>query len=237
MPDIFIKKIKELCIMSQFNQQNNDIKTLNTILECIDNQQANEALILLREHQFSQDYLFIQRQIEAELLASIGENDRAERLYLMLIREYPEKFEPKFALSQFYQKNGRLAQALTIINQVLETNPDFYMAWNNLGNIYRDLKEYTQAIESFKKSLSLKEDYIIALSNLCLVYLDVNAPQLTIDLAQKTLLTYPSNAFLYSHLAKAYLKLNMIDKAKKAIEDGLSYDPLLNTLLMLNDQI
>jgi tetratricopeptide (TPR) repeat protein len=218
-------------------QQANDVTTLKNILELIEEQQHTEALDLLQQHEFSAPYVLMQRQIEAELLVSMGERDRAERLYLLLIREYPEHIEPKFSLSQLYQTTGRANQALLIMNQVLETNPDFYMAWNNLGNIYRDLHNYTQAIECFKKALTLKEGYIPSICNLCLVYLDYQAPQLCIDLALKTLAIDPEIPLLYSHLAKAYLTLNLIDKAKETVQTGLSYEPRLNSLLLLEEDL
>jgi tetratricopeptide (TPR) repeat protein len=223
--------------MSHTQPLSSDILTLKNVLNLIDQQQKTQALELLNSHQFSGDYILTQRQIEADLLASMGERDRSERIYLMLMREYPDRFEPKFALCQLYQNAGRYAQALSIMNQILEEKPDFYMAWNNLGTIYRDLKEYSHAIESFNKSISLKNDYMPSVCNLCLTYLDIKKPELCIELAEKTLLTHPHIGMIYSHLAKAHLFLNSLEKAKNAVKIGLSYDPMLNTLIELEDQL
>jgi len=49
-------------------------------------------------------------------------------------------------------------------------NPDDFMAWNNLGNIYRDLVNFQLAHNAYKKSLEINSNYIPAYLNLVNLY-------------------------------------------------------------------
>jgi|GEM_PF-5007056 len=61
-------------------------------------------------------------------------------------------------------------EAIKIFEEVIEINPRYAVAYNNLGASYYRLKKYDKAIEAFKKAISLKENYIKAYINLATSY-------------------------------------------------------------------
>ena len=145
-----------------------NIETLKKTLSLLENKQGRQALELLEYTTFVEEFDLMKKQIQAEILASLHENNRAECAYLAIIRQYPDNNDTKFALSQLYQNSGRFSQALEILNDVLELDSEHFMAWNNKGNILKQLKRHPEAIESYQQSLRVKPDYSIALTNLCL---------------------------------------------------------------------
>ena len=54
--------------------------------------------------------------------------------------------------------------------QATNLNPDDFMAWNNLGNVYRDLVNFQLAHDAYNKSLEINSNYIPAYLNLVNLY-------------------------------------------------------------------
>ena len=69
-------------------------------------------------------------------------------------------------LALAYQSARRLREAAASYRKAIELKPDFAEAWNNLGNVYRELGDETQAISCFDRALQLAPDLAEAHSNL-----------------------------------------------------------------------
>jgi len=65
-----------------------------------------------------------------------------------------------------YYASGDLDKAFDTYSRVLDVNPDDYIAWNNLGNVYRDQFNYQAAREAYEKALELNPNYIPSYLNL-----------------------------------------------------------------------
>lgn len=64
------------------------------------------------------------------------------------------------------QREGRYAEAEAIWRQILETNPDNAIAYNNLGVAYQKQGNLEAAITAYKKAIALDPDYTRAQNNL-----------------------------------------------------------------------
>jgi tetratricopeptide (TPR) repeat protein len=53
----------------------------------------------------------------------------------------------------------------TLWNRTIEKNPTCWMCYNNRGNIYKDLGNYTQAIEDYDKAIKIKPGFADAYNN------------------------------------------------------------------------
>lgn len=63
-----------------------------------------------------------------------------------------------------------LNKASDIYIKITELNPDDFMAWNNLGNVFRDLVNFWDAKDAYKKALEINPNYIPAYINLVDLY-------------------------------------------------------------------
>ena len=203
--------------MDNAQQRQQNVETLQQVLSLLENNQSKKALDILDSSQFIDDFELIRKQIEAEILVSLNEHNRAECAYLSIIREHPENTDTKFALSQLYQKNGRLSQANIILDEVIALDPKHFMAWNNKGNIERSLKNIDTAIECYKKSLDIEPGYTLAMNNLCLIYSDTHRYQEVIDLGLKVVEDCPKMVPIYEMLHQAYLEINSEHEAEQLV--------------------
>ncbi len=222
--------------MSAELKQSRDRLVLQEIIELMSHNQNSQAYTLFQEHSFEQTSM-IQRQIEAELLSSMGEKDRAERVYLSIIREFPEAIEPQFSLASLYQQSGRIQQSIEILTRLIEKDNNFYLAWNNLGNLHRDSKNYAQALECYEKAISIKHDYAPSLCNLSLTLIDLNRTQECISRCEDLINNFSQHPLIYHHLALAYLKQEQKDKAIESLRKGLELDPYFQPLVLLNAKL
>lgn len=62
-------------------------------------------------------------------------------------------------------------KAIEAYTQATNLNPDDFMAWNNLGNVHRDLVDFWLARDAYKKALEINFNYIPAYLNLINLYI------------------------------------------------------------------
>ncbi|MDP8298807.1 MAG: tetratricopeptide repeat protein [Candidatus Tantalella remota] len=122
----------------------------------------------------------------------------------------------------------------TLWKDVLENNPEAFIAYNNLGTIYRDKREYDKALTMFQKAVELSPDDTFHYSNLGSVYGLMEKPAKAVPLFKKAIELHPDRIGAYNNLGIAYLSLGEYDEAigisEKTLElwpaNGASYDNL-----------
>ena len=60
--------------------------------------------------------------------------------------------------------------AIKYYKKTIELRPNDAHAYNNLGNVYKELKNYSMAIVAYQNAIMLKPDYASAYYNLGIVY-------------------------------------------------------------------
>jgi protein O-GlcNAc transferase len=121
----------------------------------------------------------------------------------------------------FYQK-GKLVDAEKAYKKAIKINPDFAEAYNNLGNILVDKKQYAQAVQSYKKSLRKFPDNPMLLNNIgnALQFLGENDD--AIRWLKEAIDKDPSYADAYNNLGNAHKACEDFEKAlgfyKKALQ-------------------
>lgn len=100
---------------------------------------------------------------------------------------------------------GNLALAEFEIKTAISLSPDYGEAYNNLGIIYKERKQYDQAITYFEKAASLDKTYVAPLSHLGTVYIAQGKLEAAIDILHKALKKDPRFDFAAYNLGMAYL--------------------------------
>ncbi len=114
--------------------------------------------IKARNHAFEKAMVLSEKASEKEKLtiemyyAGYIERDSEKylRLLLQLSEKYPKEKGIHQSLGQYYQSRDRV-KALEEFNKVLELDPNYKWAYNQIAYIYIDTREYEKAIENFKK--------------------------------------------------------------------------------------
>ena len=69
-----------------------------------------------------------------------------------------------------YQRKNNLTRAEELYRKILNVDPEYIFALNNLGVIYMSQKRNEEAISIFKKAIDLKTDYVDPYYNLSCLY-------------------------------------------------------------------
>ncbi|NIM58852.1 MAG: protein kinase [Candidatus Aminicenantes bacterium] len=90
--------------------------------------------------------------IEADYARYLEGNREKEFSILKRIAEnYPREKRVLYLLGSYHQGNNLFDEAIREHNKALELDPNYGLAFNNLGIIYRTLGDYDKAIEYFEK--------------------------------------------------------------------------------------
>ena len=88
-----------------------------------------------------------------------NEFEQARNLYEEIIEKEPKNFEAihLFACLNMQLKNFKYA--FKLIDRSININPLHHAPHNNLGVIFKELKEYEKAIKAFTKAIELNPNY------------------------------------------------------------------------------
>ena len=90
----------------------------------------------------------------------------AERGYRALMQSNPELGGPHANLGVLYRQAGKLAEAVTELEQAVKINPKQPIYLNQLGITYRQLGQFDKARGAYEKAIDANADYAPASLNL-----------------------------------------------------------------------
>ena len=147
------------------------------------------------------------------------EYDKARREYLAAKRidkKDPQSY--KNLANQALRKNKKRS-ALELLKQAIRNNPYSFLAFENLGDGYNEIKEYTKAISSYNRGLELKPP---AKDAARIHYKIAKIHQKLGDLSEyeKSLLSGNSTGFVHPRISE---ELGDLQLKKGNLQDALSY--------------
>ncbi len=129
-------------------------------------------------------------------------------------------------LGKAYLDAGRFEKAAREFQRMIELDPTFVGAYNNLAVIYIDhLQDYEEAKRYIALSLSLFPDYPAGYLNLGVIYLNTRQLKPAIENFKKVLELDPKNLLAHYNLAACYVNLGDLGRAEESLKIGLSYWP------------
>lgn len=170
----------------------------------------------------------------------VGEWDLSIEILKKALKILPTDPEINYNLGVAYQQDKfEFEQAIVYFLKAIQLNPKQINAYNNLGNIYLDLKEYDEAKKIYQKILNLQPNYMKGYSNLGLIYKHEGNLEKTIECYLKALELDPNIPDVYNNLGNALLDQGDFDNALnnyyKAIELNPQFDnAYANYLFALN---
>lgn len=191
--------------------------------------------IYYRDGDYKGALSYLQKARDGERKAGILNNQRFYRIHYALGQTYlglnqsteaAEEFkliedkilnsplEPEFDIGNAYAAHRFYREAKNHYLNLLDSSPDHYRAWNNLGMVYKKEGAYNQAVETFKKAIKNNPEYSAPHVNLGNIYVKQGKYEAALKEFATALELDPSLRQLHLSAAFCLQKLNRFREAE-----------------------
>lgn len=153
--------------------------------------------------------------------------DTRRRRNMVSARELsiPDRARKEYAEAQKSLSRSDADTARSHLNRAVEISPQFCAAWNELGTIAYQSREYTEAERDFRTALKADPDAFEPLVNLGGVLLNLGKPEEALEHNLYAALRRPNDALVNSQLGMSYFLLGRLDSAVKYLTAAKQLDP------------
>jgi len=153
------------------------------------------------------DLEFVLKKLTGEMIAEADPN-------YPLIKEGNELFE-----------QGRYDEAMDRFQQVVNSAPEYYRYYVNLGNCYREKGDYQKAIENYMKVLEQEPDQTAALMNTGECYVLMDKMNEGISYFEKVIAQNPTDPVIFYNLGETYAMAGKHEKALESYQKAAELKP------------
>jgi len=156
-----------------------------------------------------------------------AEYQKAHTLLSERIKEHPDDIFAHYMLANVCEKVGDLEQCEREYRKVIELDPYFAAAYNNLGYTWidRDLN-LEEAISLVRKALELEPDNGAYIDSLGWAYFKLGKLDEALSELQRALKFEGTDPAIYEHIGDVYKAKNMIKEAIEYWQKALQMNPL-----------
>jgi len=137
----------------------------------------------------------------------------------------PESARREYAEAQKSLGRHDAAEAVEHLKRAVAIAPQFTSAWNNLGTIAYQAKQYARADECFRKALEQNSGSYEPLVNLGGVLLNEDKPAEAMPYNRYAVLSRPHDALANSQLGLNYFMLGDLKSSREYLEIAKRIDP------------
>ena len=130
-----------------------------------------------------------------------------------------------FNLAVKNHQENKLEVAQDLYNQVLEIDPNYAKAYNNLGSTFENTSDYKKALSYYEKAIEIDPNYIRAHENLGGVLQILGQNQKAKERYEKAIKIDPNHSISHNNLGVVFKKLGENQKAKECFEKAIEVDP------------
>jgi Tfp pilus assembly protein PilF len=155
------------------------------------------------------------------------DREAAKRAHLVNIRELSVSDKARKAYWDAQKRLGKrdVAGALAKLNEAVKISPQFVAAWNYIGTIHYQTKNYPEAEKAFRTALQHDPEAHSPMVNLGGVLLNLRRPKEALPYNKKAAETRPQDALANAQLGMNYLMLDQQDLGKKYLLAAKKLDP------------
>ena len=117
-------------------------------------------------------------------------------------------------------------QALSLLRQIVETDPNDFQAWERLGTVYFIQKNFAEAEKSYVEALKRHPGYAVALISLGRLRIVQKNFDGAVEVLTQAVQVEPGSAQSNYFLGEAYLQLKKGSKAVAYLYEALKLDPV-----------
>ena len=137
----------------------------------------------------------------------------------------PDKARREFDAAQKDQSKRDFTAAIKHLERAVVLAPQFAAAWNNLGTIAYQTRQYPRAEQSFRKALEADPEAFEPLVNLGGVLLNLNKIDEAWNHNLFAVLKRPNDALANAQLGMTYFQMGNSDLAEKYLKTAQRIDP------------
>lgn len=158
----------------------------------------------------------------ASLLEEAGQKTEAEKVYLEAIAEFPESTEGHYKYGVFLERNKRLAEAMSQMEEVIALNPQDAYALNYIGYTWADQGvNLEQALDYINQALAIRPDDGFIRDSLGWVYFKSDDLVRAVEELEKAVSIEPDDPTIHEHLGDVYRAAGDTTKALKQYRTSL----------------
>ena len=154
--------------------------------------------------------------------------DKASEMYQQAYKLQPND-KVLFTLTDILNAQGKMPDAIKLLNTSLEKNPKNGAIHFKLATAYQQQNDTQQAEEHYKAILAEQPDNVLALNNLAFLYSQKNDPQ-ALDLAKKAYDKAPESAPILDTYGYILLKQGRTQDSLPILEKAASLAPKSNDI-------
>jgi tetratricopeptide (TPR) repeat protein len=136
-----------------------------------------------------------------------------------------KRTDPRLALADALQKQGKIDEAAQEYREVLVSNPNNSHAHNNLGIILGRKGLMQEALKEFRLSLAINPNEAMVHANIGFVLGEMHRLPEAVEEYNKALQLDPANAHAHNDLGVAMLQMGEYEKAAEQFNDSIRIDP------------
>ena len=137
----------------------------------------------------------------------------------------PESARSEYAAAQKKLSRRDVTDAVAHLERAVAIAPQFASAWNNLGTIAYQTRQYARADECFRKALEQNPGSYEPLVNLGGVLLNEGKPDEALPFNRFAVLSRPHDALANSQLGMNYFMLRNLESSQEYLEIAKRIDP------------
>ncbi|XP_049852256.1 uncharacterized protein LOC126330058 [Schistocerca gregaria] len=122
-------------------------------------------------------------------------------------------------------RSGKIHDAISSFRIAVRLDPEYVMAWNNLGVVLDEIGNFTEAIQSFDTALTYQPTFLKSICNKANTLLHLNQSENAALLVNQAIETEPNSPIPWYVLTQIYLASNNTDMALRAISRALDLQP------------
>ena len=161
------------------NEETPDIAPLRPVVK---RHMASGKVKLVRKRKVKvaniRDARFYSMVEKAQYHLSKNELEAAKEVLHAALRDYPLDDELLYHLGNAFFLEGDLDSAEIRFKKAIQSNPNAYRAFNNIGIVLKKKGERESAIQAFNQSLEIDDSYERAWLNLGIVFMEIDPPML-----------------------------------------------------------
>ncbi len=137
----------------------------------------------------------------------------------------PDAARQKFAEAQKDLGKRDIEHAKSHLQEAIQMAPKYAEAWNSLGVIFYQTKNYAQAEQHFRKALEADPGNWTPAVNLGGALLNLGRPKEALEYNQSAAKARPNDALANSQLGINYFQMGQMDKAEQYLANAERLDP------------
>jgi tetratricopeptide (TPR) repeat protein len=155
---------------------------------------------------------------KASIFYRNGQYDKAEPVYLEILKFDPQNIDAISKLALIYQNAGESEKAIEMYDKVTKTNPNNPDLWFNMGILYFQMGNFAKAQESFDKVLDMNPNDVETMMNLVSSFWKAEMYKEAIPYLERVVAIEPMNVLAWQFLSVAYAKNGETTKANEAFK-------------------